>query len=90
MFGCQQVLIHDKSVFPYLEYLCSEANKLTNCGVYYARQIYFKTGKVISKYDLNYEYKGNSHFKFLHSQAAQQVLLSVAESFRSFKRLMKL
>lgn len=80
MFGCQQVLIHDKSVLPYLEYLCSESNKLTDCGVYYARQIYFKTGKIFSKFDLNYEYKGNPHFKFLHSQAAQQVLLSVAES----------
>lgn len=87
MFGCQQVLIGDTEILPYLEFVCSEANKLINCGTYYGRQIYFKTGKVISKFDLNYEYKKNCHYQFLCAQAAQQVLLSVAEAFNSLRSL---
>lgn len=88
MFGCQQVLISDAAVFPYLEFVCSEANKLINCGIYYGRQIYFKTRRIISKFDLNYEYKRNLHFQFLCAQAAQQTLQSVAESFSSFRKLL--
>ena len=87
MFGCQQVLISSPEILPYLEFVCSEANKLINCGTYYGRQVYFKTGKIISKFDLNYEYKKNSHYQFLCAQAAQQVLLSVAEAFNSFRKL---
>jgi len=87
MFGCQQVLVDDTKVLPYLEFVCSEANKLINCGTYYGRQIYFKTGKIISKFDLNYEYKNHLHYQFLCAQAAQQVLLSVAEAFSSFLKL---
>lgn len=89
MFGCQQVLINDLTVKPYLEFVCGEANKLINCGIYYARQLYFQTGSIISKLDLNYECKPNIHFQFMHSQAAQQALMSVAESFVSYKGLLK-
>ncbi|MUL35560.1 RNA-guided endonuclease InsQ/TnpB family protein [Gloeocapsopsis dulcis] len=88
MYGCQQVCINDSTLKPYLEFVCSEANKLINCGIYYARQLYFKTGKIISKLDLNYECKPNIHFKFMHSQASQQSLMSVAESFVSYKGLL--
>jgi transposase len=87
MFGSQQVLINNTEILTYLEFICSEANKLINCGTYYGRQIYFKTGKIISKFDLNYEYKKNLHYQFLCAQAAQQVLLSVAEAFNSFRKL---
>lgn len=87
MFGCQQVLISDTEILPDLEFICLEANKLINCGTYYERQIYFKTGKIISKFDLNYEYRKNLHYQFLCAQAAQQVLLSVAEAFNSFRKL---
>lgn len=90
MYGCQQNLINPndelKSV---LEFICGESHKLTNCGIYYARQLYFKTGKLIGKYDLEKEYKTNKHYQVLHSQAAQQILRSVVESFKSFKELDK-
>ncbi|MGF1491655.1 MAG: RNA-guided endonuclease InsQ/TnpB family protein [Microcoleaceae cyanobacterium] len=91
MRGCQQNLINQPDVLPVLEFICSESNKLTNCGIYYARQLYFKTQKFISKFELNYEMKRskNSHYQFMHSQAAQQALISVAESFRSFVGLLK-
>jgi putative transposase len=36
---------------------------------------------------LNYEYRKNLHYQFLCAQAAQQVLLSVAEAFNSFRKL---
>lgn len=90
MYGCQQVLIKpDNDLKAVLEFICSESHKLTNCGIYYARQLYFKTKKIIGKFDLEKEYKTNKHYQVLHSQAAQQILRSVAESFKSFKELDK-
>lgn len=90
MYGCQQNLINpNNDLKSVLEFICSESHKLTNCGIYYARQLYFKTGKLIGKYDLEKEYKANKHYQVLHSQAAQQILRSVAESFKSFKELNK-
>lgn len=90
MFGCQQVLIkNNKQLTSILEFICSEANKLTNCGIYYARQVWFKIHKYLGKFDLINEYKTNSHYQTLHSQAAQQTLLSVRESFKSYYELDK-
>lgn len=88
LYGCQQVLLSpDNELKSVLEFICQQANSLINCGIYYARQLYFKARKLISKYDLEVEYKSHKHFKALYSQAAQQILRSVAESFESFKKL---
>jgi transposase len=90
LYGCQQNLMNPNTELKaVLEFICSESHKLTNCGIYYARQLYFKTGKLIGKYDLEKEYKTNKHYQVLHSQAAQQILRSVSESFKSFKELDK-
>jgi len=70
-----------------LEFICSEANKLRNCGIYYTHQVWFKIRRYLGKFDLINEYKTNFHYQVLHSQAAQQTLLSVRESFRSFYKL---
>ncbi len=92
-YGCQQNLVTNQNVteqttlFDVLEFICSEANKLTNCGIYYARQLYFRTGKLIGKFTLDAQYKDNLHYKALFSQSAQQTLLSVFESFKSYKQL---
>jgi len=54
MFGCGQNLISpDQDLRAILEFLCSESIKLTNCGTYYARQMYFKTGKIPSRAQLH-------------------------------------
>ncbi len=91
LFGCQQVLIHtDKDTQSIIEYICSEANKLFNCAVYYGRQIYFKAHRYISSTEMDEELKANRHFQAMHSQAAQQTCHSVFESFKSFKELGKL
>jgi IS605 OrfB family transposase len=91
MYGCQQVLISpNKDLKAILEFVCEQSNKLANCGIYYARQLYFKTRKIIGKYDLHYLFKSNSHFRALQSHIAQQTLTDVAESFKSFKELSKL
>jgi IS605 OrfB family transposase len=87
MFGCQPILLEST---PVLEFICSEANKLTNQGIYYARQWLFKTGKYVGKHALSYEYKSSKHFQALYSQAAQQTLIAVWESFKSYRELMKL
>lgn len=88
LYGCQQILLHpNNELKAVLEFICQQANSLINCGIYYARQLYFKAQKLIGKYDLEAEYKTNKHFKALYSQAAQQILRFVAESFESFKNL---
>jgi IS605 OrfB family transposase len=90
MFGCQQILISpDKDLKAILEFLCGEATKLANCGTYYTRQLYFKTGKIPSNYDLHRELTNNPHFGAMYSQVAQQCLTTVAESFKSFIGLLK-
>jgi putative transposase len=90
MFGCQQVLIHPSDeIKSILEYICEESTKLSNCGKYYARQLFFKTGKIPGKFDLHREMSRNPHFQALHSQVAQQCLTTVAESFKSFVGLLK-
>ncbi len=90
MYGCQQVLVsQDKDLINILTFLCEEAHKLTNMGIYYARQLYFKAKKGIGKFDLINLYKTNNHYKVLYSQAAQQILLTVAESFKSYYGLIK-
>lgn len=91
MYGCQQVRIKTSSeTRSLIEFICYESNKLTNCGIYYCRQMYFKTGKIPTKFDLHKMFSDNIHFKALHSQVAQNCLTTVAESFKSFLGLVKL
>jgi putative transposase len=89
-YGCQQILISpDSNLKAILEFVCGESTKLGNCGIYYSRQLYFKTGRIPTKYDLHRELAINPHFKALHSQVAQQCLTTIAESFKSFIGLLK-
>ena len=89
MYGCQQELIKKSENVPFLEYLCMTANKLINCGIYLARQWYFKLGYITGKYNLEKELKSNANYQFLYSQAAQQTLRGVAEAFKSYQELSK-
>ena len=91
MYGCQQHLITTTPEnIAVLEFICSEANKLTNCGIYYCRQILFKAGKYVKKYELDELLKSNPHFKAMRSACAQQTLHRVVESFKSYKALSQL
>ena len=91
MYGCQQHLIttspENRAV---IEFICSEANKLTNCGIYYCRQLLFKTGRYLNNAQLDKILKTNIHFKAMRSACAQQALHGVIESFKSYKALSKL
>ncbi len=89
--GIQQNLIHcDADTKAILTFLCEQSNSLYNCGVYWARQIFFKRGRIISKFDPIYEVGNNVHAIALPSVLAQQTLLSVSEAFKSFKGLREL
>ena len=91
MYGCQQNLIHaNDDIKAILEFICSEGNKLANCGIYYCRQMFFKAYRYVKKYELDSVLKNNPHFKAMRSACAQQVLHDVVESFTSYKRLSKL
>ncbi len=90
-YGCQQQLIHtDDSTKAVLEFICSEANKLSNCAIYYCRQMFFKARKYVSNYELDEIMKSNLHFKALRSAVAQQACHKVGESFKSYRKLAKL
>lgn len=71
-----------------IEYLTSESNKLYNCAVYYARQMWFKTSKIVSGFDLTVEMKTNKHFNAGYASSMQQTCLNVGEAFKSFKQLL--
>lgn len=90
--GVQQCLIHpDSKTKAILEYLCNESNKVHNCAVYYARQMWFKSRVIVSGFDLVNEMRRskNRHFQALNSDAAAQVCLSVGEAMKSFRQLMR-
>ena len=54
LMGIQQNQLHcDVDTQAILTYLCEESNNLYNCGVYWARQIFFKTSHIVSKYALS-------------------------------------
>ena len=92
--GVQQVLLSpDNEIKAILEYLCQQSGKLYNSGVYFARQTFFKTGKLLTgKFDLIYEPSVSKTMvaQSMPSVPAQQTLLSVAEAFKSFKELRSL
>lgn len=89
LFGCQQNLINsDRNTLAIIEYLTSESNKLYNCAVYYARQMWFKTSKIVSGFDLTVEMKTNKHFNAGYASSMQQTCLNVGEAFKSFKQLL--
>ena len=82
-YGCPQILINpDRVLKVILEVVCEESNKLANCGSYYSRQLYFKKGKIKSRFDLPRLMKDNPSFNALYSQVGQQKLTSVAESLK--------
>ena len=90
-YGCQQVLVKDKELVPILEYLCQQSNKVYNCALYYARQVYFKTKRLASYGELCAEMvkTKNKHFIAMYASSAQQTCQSVAEALSSFKANLK-
>ena len=89
--GCQQVLLHpEQNLLAILEYLCGEANKVFNCSVYYARQVWFKENQFLTQGKLCGQMKRNIHFNAMYASSAQQICNGIVESFRSFKQLLKL
>lgn len=84
----------DKQLAQLLAELARLANNLYNQGVYESRQYFFEQGrkpfKVLKYVSLYAKLKESENGKLLHSQAAQQVLKSVNEAFKSFKSLSKL
>ena len=83
----QNLLKPDRDLKAILTYLCEQSNSLYNCGVYWGRQIFFKTGKIVSKLDPVYELGKSKHARAMPSTPAQQTLLSVSEAFASFRQL---
>jgi putative transposase len=73
-----------------LQYLCRQSGKLYNSAVYFARQTFFKTGKLLTgKFDLAFEPSISKSMvaKSLPSTPMQQTLMSVTEAFKGFKEL---
>lgn len=89
--GVQQNLISTNTELrSVLEYVCSESNKLHNCATYYARQMWFKSHKYVTSFDIVRSLTKNVHFSALPSDAATQTCISVGESVSSFAKLREL
>ena len=76
-----------------LEYLCEQSGKVYNHAVYFPRQTFFKTGKLLTnKFDLIYEESVSKTLvaQSMPSTPMQQTLMSVTEGFKSFKELRSL
>ena len=89
MYSCQQILVSDNEIITVLEFICQESNKLHNCATYYARQVWLKSHRFITKAELCSELKSNIHFKAMYSQAAQQTCHSIYEAVQSFSKSLK-
>ncbi|MBG1267472.1 RNA-guided endonuclease InsQ/TnpB family protein [Nostoc sp. WHI] len=89
--GVQQVLLFPRNeTKALLEYLCEQSGKLYNTGIYFARQTFFKTNKLLTgKFDLAFEpsIAKSMLAQSLPSTPMQQTLMSVTEAFKSFKEL---
>ncbi|MEZ2249122.1 hypothetical protein [Microcoleus sp.] len=89
--GVQQVLLNpDPETKAILQYLCEQSGKVYNSGVYFSRQTFFKTGKMMTgKYDLDFEptVSKTQTAQSMPSTPMQQTLRSVIESWKSFKEL---
>jgi len=93
MYGCQQVLIHtNRDIEAIIKYLCSESNKVYNCALYYARQMFFKKHVFVNRRAVCSEMSksANLHFKAMYVSSAQQTCNSVVEAMSSYKELLKL
>lgn len=92
-YGCQQNLLTlRQEATAVLEYLCQQSNKVYNCSLYYARQLFFKKKKLVKKAELCAEMakSRNTHFKAMYVSSAQQTCNAVGEAVESFKKLRKL
>jgi putative transposase len=90
LMGIQQCLLSpDQEFRAILEYICTQSNSLHNCAVYYARQIWFKTNRGVTGFDLVNEAGKSKHFSALPSDAAVQTCIAVGESISSFFALLK-
>ncbi len=66
--GCQQILLHpNQNLLAILQYLCGEANKVFNCSIYYARQVWFKENRFVTKGELCGQMKLNRHFNAMYA-----------------------
>lgn len=91
--GTQQMLLDvDQSDLAIIQYLCEQSGKLYNTGTYFARQVFFKTNRLLSKFDLDYEptVAKTQLARSLPSTPAQQTLRSVTEAVASYRELRKL
>ena len=90
-YGCQQDKLNlDCFEQRVIEYLCRQANSLTNCAIYSLRRSSRQANQVdYNYYDLDKHLKNNKHYQCLFSQVAQQTLMSVCESFKSHFEVMQ-
>lgn len=86
----QQVKHLSREDYLIIKNLSHIAKNLANQAIYNIRQHYFKTGKYLS-YGNNYNMlKCSENYKMLNSNMAQQILMEVDDTFKSFFALKKL
>ena len=64
----------NRDLLAVLEYVCGEANKVYNCAVYYARQVWFKEKRFVKQGELCRQMKWNRHFTAMYVSSASASL----------------
>ena len=80
----------DKNELSVLRELSHTAKNLYNESLYNIRQYFFNNGSYLSYYDNYKELKSSNNYKSLNSNMAQQILMEVDGSFKSFFRLLNM
>jgi Probable transposase. len=72
-----------------ISFLCHLSKNLYNEANYLIRQEFFKAGRWIRYYELSKELKESENYKSLPAQTAQQILMLLDKSWKSFFKAMK-
>jgi putative transposase len=76
-------------LFKEIDSLCFKSKNLYNSAVYLNRQLLFSGKKRLNYYDLNSKLKESESYKALPAKVAQQTLMLVDRSFKSYEKAHK-
>lgn len=85
----QKIIRNNHPKFKIIDEQCFHSKNLYNEANYYIRQEFIQTGKYISYYDVNCEFKTHDNYKLVFSQPANCTLRRLDKNWKSYFRAIK-
>lgn len=85
----QKIIRKNHPKFKIIDNQCFHSKNLYNEANYYIRQEFIQTGKYISYYDVNCEFKTHENYKLVFSQPANCTLRLLDKNWKSYFRSIK-